>query len=261
MPSNLRRRQAKARAEGGNGGTGVAVQSPGFVFPVLNLPPRPQELPSTPPPASSARVREEAEKTGSPLGKLLVDGYSRGDAHLTGWVDEEQRVLKEGWQDLQTLVAALDARILALETRVADTYTWGQKGTLTVEEGEPGEPVPVTLLALPLRIVRDEEMLECTAAAEVPGLGGVLLVQHQASGEIVTPPTPPTRADEIVWTDVATLTIEAEMKFVSVILPEPFKMKKDDTLRVVIAEVVEAAPTIGEEPEELSDVVVQARCR
>jgi hypothetical protein len=260
MPSNLVRR-LRARANGGNGAASAVIQSPGFVFPVLNIPPRPQELPSTPPPSSSARVREEAEKTESPLGKMLIDGYSRGDAHLTGWVEEEQRVLKEGWQDLQTLVAALDARIFVLETRVADTYTWGQKGTLTVEEGEPGEPIPVTLLALPLRIVRDEEMLECTAAAEVPGLGGVLLVQHQASGATVTPPTPPTRVDEVMWTDVATLTIEAEMKFVSVTLPEPFKMKKDDTLRVVIAEVASATPVVGEEPEELGDVVVQARCR
>jgi hypothetical protein len=260
MPSNLqRRRWAAARANGGNGT--VVVQSPGFVFPTLNIPPRPQELPSTPPPSSSARVREEAEKTESPLGKMLIDGYSRGDAHLTGWVEEEQRVLKEAWQDLQTLVAALDARILVLETRVADTYTWGQKGTLTIEEAEEGEPAPITLLALPLRIVRDEEMLECTAAAEVPGLGGVLLVQHQASGATVTPPTPPTRVDEVVWTDVATLTIEAEMKFVSVTLTEPFKMKKDDTLRVVIAEVASATPAVGEEPEELADVVVQARCR
>jgi hypothetical protein len=189
---------------------------------------------------------------------MLVDGYTRGDAHLTGWVDEEQRILKEGWQDLQTLVSALDARILALETRIADTYTWGQKGTLTIEEAEAGEEAPITLLALPLRIVRDEEILECTAASEVPGLGGVLLVQHQASGATVTPPT---RADEVVWTDVATLTIEAAMKFVAVTLPEPFKMKKDDTLRVVIAEVGSATPAVGEEPEELADVVCQARCR
>jgi hypothetical protein len=257
MPSNLVRR-LRARANGGNGAPGIIVQSAGFVFPTLNIPPKPQELPSTPPPSSSARVREEAEKTGNPLGKLLVDGYNRGDAHLTGWVDEEQRVLKEAWQDLQTLVASLDARILVLETRIADTYTWGQKGTLTVEEGEPGESVPVTLLALPLRIVRDEEIVECTAAAEVPGLGGVLLVQHQASGPTETPPI---RADEVPWTDVATLTIEAEMKFVAVTLPEPFKMKKDDTLRVVIAEVVSPARAVGEEPEELADVVVQARCR
>jgi hypothetical protein len=257
MPSNLVRR-LRARANGGNGGAGIAVQSPGFVFPTLNIPPKPQELPSTPPPSSSARVREEAEKTGNPLGKLLIDGYSRGDAHLTGWVDEEQRVLKEAWQDLQTLVSALDARILALETRIADTYTWGQKGTLTIEEGEPGEPAPVSLLALPLRIVREEEILECTAASEVPGLGGVLLVQHQASG---APVTPPTRADEVPWTTVATLTLEAEMRFVAVTLPEPFTMKKDDTLRVVIAEVGGAARVVGEEPEELADVVVQARCR
>jgi hypothetical protein len=257
MPSHLVRR-LRARANGGNGAAGVAIQSPGFVFPVLNLPPRPQELPSTPPPSSSARVREEAEKTGSPLGKLLVDGYTRGDAHLTGWLDEEQRILKEGWQDLQTLVSALDARLLALETRIADTYTWGQKGTLTIEEGEPGEPTPVSLLALSLRIVRDEEIVECTAAAEVPGLGGVLLVQHQASG---APATPPTRADEIPWTDVATLTLDAGMRFVAVTLPEPFTMKKDDTLRVVIAEVTSPVRAIGEEPEELADVVVQARCR
>jgi hypothetical protein len=259
MPSNLRRRQAKARAEGGNGGTGVAVQSPGFVFPVLNLPPKPQELPSTPPPSSSARVREEAEKTGSPLGKLLVDGYSRGDAHLTGWVDEEQRVLKEGWQDLQTLVSALDARILALETRVADTYTWGQKGELTVEEPVEGEAPEPTLLALPLRIVRKEEILECTAAAEKPGAGGVLLVQHQASGPIVAEPPVTPRADEVVWTDVATLTLDAGMKFVAVTLPEPFTMAKDDTLRVVIAAVGEAPADV--EDGVLADVVVQARCR
>jgi hypothetical protein len=252
MPSNLVRR-LRARA---NGEPGVAIQSPGFVFPILNLPPRPQELPSTPPPSSSARIREEAEKQDNPLGKMLVDGYNRGDAHLTGWVDEEQRVLKEGWQDLQTLVSALDARLLALETRIADTYTWGQKGTLTIEEGEPGEPAPVSLLALPLRIVREEEIVECTAAAEVPGLGGVLLVQHQASGATETPPT---RADEVPWTDVATLTLEPEMRFVAVTLPEPFTMRKDDTLRVVIAEVG-GAPRADDE-EELADVVVQARCR
>jgi hypothetical protein len=114
------------------------------------------------------------------------------------------------------------------------------------------------LLALPLRIVRDEEILECTAAAEVPGLGGVLRVQHQASGATETPPA---RADEIPWTDVATLTLEAEMRFVAVTLPEPFKMTKDDTLRVVIAEVGSATPAVGEEPEELADVVCQARCR
>jgi hypothetical protein len=256
MPSNLRRRRwAAARAQGD---PVAAIQSPGFVFPVLNIPPRPQELPTAPPPSSSARVREEAEKTGSPLGKLLVDGYTRGDAHLTGWVDEEQRVLKEGWQDLQTLVSALDARILALETRIADTYTWGQKGTLTIEEGEPGEEVPITLLALPLRIVREEEIVECTAAAEMPGLGGVLLVQHQASGPTETPPI---RVDEVPWTDVATLTLDPAMRFVAVTLPTPFKMKKDDTLRVVIAEVGGAVRAEGEEPEELGDVVCQARCR
>jgi hypothetical protein len=166
--------------------------------------------------------------------------------------------VKDAWTALSTLVAELDKRITILETRISDTYTWGQKGTLTIEEGEPGEPVSVSLLALPLRIVREEEIVECTAAAEVPGLGGVLRVQHQASGPTGTPPT---RADEVEWTDVATLTLEAEMRFVAVTLPTPLKMKKDDTLRVVIAEVASPARAIGEEQEELADVVVQARCR
>jgi hypothetical protein len=132
-----------------------------------------------------------------------------------------------------------------------------------VEEPVEGEAPEPTLLALPLRIVRQEEILECTAAAETPGAGGVLIVQHQASGPIVTEPpvTPPVtpRADEVPWTDVATLTFTAGMTFVAVTLPTPFKMAKDDTLRVVIAEV-------GEPPEDakdgvLADVVAQARCR
>jgi hypothetical protein len=45
------------------------------------------------------------------------------------------------------------------------------------------------------------------------------------------------------------------MKFVAVTLDAPFRMAKDDTLRVVIAEVGE------DEDEALADVVVQARCR
>jgi hypothetical protein len=170
--------------------------------------------------------------------------------------------MKDAWIKLNALIGELDVRITVLETRISDTYTWGQKGELAVEEPVEGEEPEPTLLALPLRIVRKEEILECTAAAEKPGAGGVLIVQHQASGPIVAEPpvTPPvTRADEVPWTDVATLTLEAEMTFVAVPLDTPFKMAKDDTLRVVIAEV-------GEVPEDaedgaLADVVVQARCR
>jgi hypothetical protein len=87
----------------------------------------------------------------------------------------------------------------------------------------------------------------------------VLLVQHQASGPIVAEPPVTPRADEVVWTDVATLTLDAAMKFVAVTLPEPFTMAKDDTLRVVIAEVGEAPADV--EDGVLADVVVQARCR
>jgi hypothetical protein len=211
-----------------------------ITFPPITIPPRPPDLPMVAPPKSNK------------------DPHLTNDGHLSKWIEDFERVVKDAWTALSTLVAELDKRITILETRISDTYTWGQKGTLTIEEAEPGEEAPVTLLALPLRIVRDEEVVECTAAAEVPGLGGVLLVQHQASGPTGTPPT---RADEVEWIDVATLTFEAEMRFVAVTLPTPFKMKKDDTLRVVIAEVGGAPRVVGEEPEELADVVVQARCR
>ena len=168
-------------------------------------------------------------------------------------------------------------RVVELENRISDTYTWGQKGTLTVEEAEEGEAPVVTLLALPLRVVRKEEVLECTAAAEVPGAGGVLIVQHQASGQDApTPPATPKRrlpstpavpvaraapqADDLPWTTVATVTIGAGVKFVSVTLATPLQLKKDDTLRVVISEVGEVDED-DEDAEGLGDVVVQARCR
>ena len=196
------------------------------------------------------------------------ESFLRNDAQLSVWVEEFERVVKNAWTQLNTLVADLDRRITELETRIADTYTWGQKGTLTVEEAEEGEEAVVTLLALPLRIVRKEEVVECTAAAEVPGMGGVLIVQHQHSGPDVPDVVPPGRRrpradeEEVPWTDVATLTLEAGMKFVSVMLEEPFEMAKDDTLRVVIAEVGEPAEgDEGEDEEGLGDVVVQARCR
>jgi hypothetical protein len=198
------------------------------------------------------------------------DKFARNDAFLSTWVEDFERVVTDAWTKLGVLLAGLDTRITALEERVtaleervSDTYTWGQKGELAVEEPVEGEEPEPTLLALPLRIVRKEEVLECTAAAEQPGAGGVLIVQHQASGPIVAEPpvTPPvtSRADAVPWTDVATLTLDAEMKFVSVPLDTPFKMAKDDTLRVVIVE-------IGEAPEDaedgvLADVVVQCRCR
>jgi hypothetical protein len=185
--------------------------------------------------------------------------YDRNDAHLSKWIEDFERVVKDSWTKLGVLLNEVDKRVTVLEERVSDTYTWGQKGELTVEEPVEGEEPEPTLLALPLRIVRKEEVLECTAAAEKPGAGGVLIVQHQASGPIVAEPPVTSRADEVPWTDVATLTLDAEMKFLSVPLTTPFKMAKDDTLRVVIAEVGEAEEDA--EDGALADVVVQARCR
>ena len=225
--------------------------------PPLVVPPRPPELPAVAPPKGQ----------GEP--------FLRNDAHLSNWIDELERVLMDAWRTLKSLLEGIDQRITRLETRVADTYTWGQKGTLTIEEAEEGEEAEVTLLALPLRIVRAEEILECTAATEVPGRGGTLLVQHQASGPDVPdeilpparhrlprPPSPPRRAprEEVSWTTVTTLTLSEGSPFVAVAVSPPFKLKKDDALRVVIAEVGEVDED-DEEAEGLGDVVVQARCR
>jgi hypothetical protein len=210
-------------------------------------------------------VTPVSETTKEPQG--APKPHDRNDAFLSNWVEDFERVVKDAWTKLGVLLGEIDKRVTALENRVSDTYTWGQKGELTVEEPEEGEEPEPTLLALPLRIVRKEEILECTAAAEKPGAGGVLIVQHQASGPIVVeppvePPVTP-RADEVPdevpWTDVATLALDAEMKFLAVTLTTPFKMAKDDTLRVVIAEVGEAPE--DDEDGALADVVVQARCR
>lgn len=193
-----------------------------IVFPPLTIPPRPPELPAVPPPATT----EPAVTKGPHL---------RNDAFLSRWVEDFERVVKDAWFSLSKVIAALDARVTGLETRVtnleqrvSDTYTWGQKGTPTIDED-----ADVTLLALPLRVVRDEEIVECTATSEVPEGAVTFVVQH----------------NEV---DVVTLTLDS-VPFVAVPLPPdaPHKVLKDDRLRVVIASV----------DGDIADVVVQARCR
>lgn len=190
-------------------------------FPPLTLPPRPPELPAVPPPKGQG------------------DPFLRNDAFLAVWIDEFERVIKDAWFLLRTLVEGIEARITVLETRIADTYTYGQKGALALAAPpEEGEPVSLSLLALPLRVVRDEEILELTAACETPSedTTTVLTVQH-----IV----------DTVSTTVGTLTLGTGITFVPLVLPAPKKVKKNEVLRVEITEASETA----------ADFVVQIRCR
>ena len=186
-----------------------------IIFPPLVIPPRPPELPSVPPPSTTEPVE-------------LKGPHLRNDAFLSRWIEDFERVVKDAWFSLSKLITTIDTRIVVLETRVSDTYTWGQKGVPSIDTD-----APVTLLALPLRVVRDEEIVECTAASEVPEGAVTFIVQH----------------NEV---DLVTLTLD-HVPFVAVPFPldAPHKVLKDDKLRVVIASV----------DADIADVVVQVRCR
>jgi len=174
---------------------------------VLVIPPRPPELPTTPPPPAEAPI-------------VKVGPHLRNDAYLTRWLEDFERVVKDAWIALAQLVASLEARILALETRVADTYTWGQRGTLTDEER----------IALPLRVVRKEKVVELTVAAETPSTSGSVSIQFRVNGAVAV-----------------TLTLPSGAPFVAV----PFiqELAVNDKLDVFV-----------KSPGTAEDVVVQARC-
>ena len=63
-----------------------------------------------------------------------------------------------GWASSVNVIVG---RITVLETRVSDTYTWGS-GSITEDK----------IIALPLRVVRDETFVEMTIAAETPSTSG-----------------------------------------------------------------------------------------
>jgi hypothetical protein len=198
------------------------------LIPPLNVPPRPPELPIVPP----------------PVGPGQPETFKRNDAFLAVWIEEFERVMKDAWVKLNALLEVFDARIKVLETRIADTYTFGQKGTLPAAQ-EPTEPEAepeANLLALPLRVVRDEEIMELTAACEIPSIGvpAILTVQHRGGADV-----------EVPWEPVGSLVLDVDVLFVELILSAPWKLKRNDVLRVLI-----------EDPgEDVADVVVQIRCR
>jgi hypothetical protein len=195
---------------------------------VLVAPPRPPELPVAVPPPM---VGEAPVKTGPHL---------RNDAHLANWTDEFIRIMKDAWVKLGKVIQSIEDRLLALEMRVADTYTYGQKGVITLAVPiEEGGPIPLTILALPLRVVRDEVLLEVVATCEVAGATGgtTFKVQHGPSAAAMA--------------DVTTLTLNTGALLAQITLPTPRPMKRNDVLRVIVTAVsLEAA-----------DFVVQVRCR
>jgi hypothetical protein len=192
------------------------------LLPPLVLPPRPPELPvSIPPPLPG-----QTPQTPGP--------HLRNDAFLSKWIDDLERVIKDNWIKLNALLQTFHDRITALERRIADTYTWGQKGPLAVSvPTDPEAPVEVSLLALPLRAVRDEEIVEIVVACEkAPELGATTLMVQVNEG------------------NVRQVSLNVGVKLAEWVFPVPVKIKRNDALRVLI-----------QAPGDAADVVVQARCR
>jgi hypothetical protein len=202
-----------------------------FFLPPLVPPPRPPELPvAVPPPLAG-----QTPQTPGP--------HVRNDAFLSQWIDDLERVLKDAWIKLNSVLKGFDERITILETRVADTYTFGQKGILTVVE-DPLDPGAPTILALPLRVVRNEEIVELVVACEKASTADetTLQVQHAVGNADFTAVGLP-------------LTMGPGMKLAErlfTVAPRtPRKILRNDRLRVVIQVAsLDAA-----------DIVAQVRCR
>jgi hypothetical protein len=89
-----------ATGDGGGGGSGTFTPRP---FPTLVIPPRPPDLPTVPPP-----------QMGQPGQNFL-----HNDALAAAWVEDFERVVKDAWRELATVVDALQADLAAVKTRVA----------------------------------------------------------------------------------------------------------------------------------------------
>jgi hypothetical protein len=202
-------------------------------FPTLAPPPRPPELPTVPVPPTRPVVKaEEVFPRGQapPLQKFIeqtdrfVDETGlRRDAFLSKWLDEFIRVMKDAWVRLSTVFTELESRVSTLETRIADTYTWGQKGHPTADEP----------IALPLRVVRDEELVEMTIAADHEDSRGGITIDLTRNGDTIL-------SGRLGGDDIA--VIEAD---------PGTKLDKNDILAAIARDVDDTA----------TGIVVQARCR
>ena len=150
-------------------------------FPSLPVPPKPPELPTIPveptqPTTKAADVFPAGEqppeqKWVEQADRLVAETSLKFDAILTKWIEEFMRVIKDAWARLGTLVGVISGRIEVLENRVSDTYTWGS-GSITVDKG----------IALPLRVVRSEVLVEFTIAAETASTSGDVQIELQQNG-------------------------------------------------------------------------------
>ena len=92
--------------------------------------------------------------------------------------------MKDAWARLGTLVSVISGRIEVLEKRVSDTYTWGS-GSITVDK----------VIALPLRVVRSEVLVEFTIAAETASTSGDVQIELTQNGATLINGTLPTGLD------------------------------------------------------------------
>jgi hypothetical protein len=214
-------------------------------FPTLSLPPRPPELPSVPvAPAKPAITAEEVFPQGKPPplqkwveagDRLVAERSLQLDAFLTKWFDEFLRILKDAWLKLQAAFTALEARVgkvedrvTVLETRIADTYTFGQKGGLQVIDDDPN------WIALPLLVVRDEVLVEIAVTVYTPSDDGDVVFSFQHNGA-----------------EVASLRVFQGDNFLLVPLTPPRPLAYNDVLLV----------QLNESGTNAENAVIEARCR
>jgi hypothetical protein len=207
-------------------------------LPPLTLAPTPPELPTVP-----AVVPEQP-------------AHIPNDARLTQWVADLSRSLKDAWVRLNSSVGgiesaltaqsgeiggltgrvtALEGKVTALEQRIADTYVFAQPGAVSATP--VGEPPLAPLVGLPLRVVRQEVLVEAAlalgTAAGPPGLS--LALEHNQ-------------------VQIAAGGIAAGQLFAVAAFTPPRPLLANDTLAVRVLQV-------GAEPAPGADLVVQLRCR
>lgn len=167
----------------------------------LVLPPRPPELPTAPPPASTDKPN-----------------FLRNDAIVSNWIDDIERSLKDQWLKLAQQIEIIEGRITVLEKRIADTYVFGQKDVIEVDP----DPEAHNWLGLPLRVVRPENLMELVATAETASTDGDVHLQVLKNG-----------------VQIAMLTLAPGETITHQAMGAPdagLQMLKDDKLTVVIVD-------------------------
>jgi hypothetical protein len=200
-------------------------------LPPLTLAPTPPELPTVPAPLPDQPAH------------LLNDG------RLTQWIAEISRSLKDAWVRLNSSVGGIESalstqsgeisgltgRVAALEQRISDTYTFAHPGAVSATP--VGEPPQAPLVGLPLRVVRQEVLVEVAIALETAaGAPGVSVsFEHNR-------------------TQVAMGGLSAGQTFAVLPFTPPRPLLVNDILAFRVLQVGEA-PTAG------ADLVIEARCR